>query len=120
MPWVIVEADDADARLPSQCLNRLQGEDNLALRGELIKKVLADKPMEDVLSLLPDSAESLTALASIGQDDLASSLRRWQAEQAVRLKHFTAQLSASQLEVVEEAIERVGQGVDVAASGNPN
>ena len=117
VPCVIVEVDNADARLLSQCLNRLQGEDNLGLRADLFRKVLEEKPMEEVLALLPDSAESLTALAAIGQDDLAESLRQWQAEQAARLRHLTFQLVPTQLEVVEEALERVGVDGD---GGNPN
>jgi ParB family chromosome partitioning protein len=33
IPCVVVEADDPEARLLSQCLNRIQGEDDLGLRG---------------------------------------------------------------------------------------
>ncbi len=119
VPCVVVEVDDDDARLLSQCLNHIAGDDNLGLRAELIKQVLVNKPMDDLLTLLPDSAESLTALSSLGQDDLAASLEQWQAEQAARLKHMTFQLVPSQLEIVEEALERVGKSVN-GDDGNPN
>ena len=108
---VVVDVDDADARLLSQCLNRLQGEDNLGLRAELIRRVLEDKPMSVIISLLPDSVENLEALSKLGEADLAGSLRRWQAEQMARLRHMTFQLVPSQIEVVEEAIERFRVGV---------
>ena len=119
IPCVVVDVDDADARLLSQALNHIAGEDNLGLRAALIKEVLEEKPMEEVLSLLPDSAESLTALSSLGEEDLAAGLAQWQAEQAARLKHMTFQLVPSQLEVVEEALERAGQDVQ-RDDGNPN
>ena len=114
---VVIDADDAEARLLSQCLNRLQGEDNLGLRADLIRKVLEDKPLSEHLSLLPDSAENLQALAGLGVEDLAASLRQWQAQQGARLKHLTFQLVPSQVEVVEEALTRVGVG---ANRTNPN
>ena len=79
---VVVGVDDADAMLLSQCLNRLQGEDNIGLRAELVRRVLAERSTEEVLSLLPESAESLMALSSLGEDDLVASLQQWQAEQA--------------------------------------
>ncbi len=120
VPCIVVEVDDKDARLLSQCLNHIAGEDNPGLRAELVKEVLAELPMDEVLSLLPDSAESLTALAALGEADLAESLRQWQTEQAARLKHMTFQLVPSQLDVVEEAIERIGHGVDQEDDGNPN
>ena len=119
VPCVVVDVDDADARLLSQALNHIAGEDNLGLRAALIKDVLEKKPIEEVLSILPDSAESLTALSSLGEEDLAAGLAQWQAEQAARLKHMTFQLVPSQLEVVEEALERAGQDVQ-GDDGNPN
>ena len=119
VPCVVVDLDDTDARLLSQALNHIAGEDNLGLRAALIKDILKEKPMDEVLSLLPDSAESLTALSSLGEEDLAAGLAQWQAKQAARLKHMTFQLVPSQLKVIEEALERVGQGAD-GDDGNPN
>ena len=108
---VVVDVADVEARLLSQCLNHLAGEDNLGLRAELIKKVLEEKSLTEIVSLLPDSAESLMALSNLGQSDLAASLQRWQAEQEARLRHLTFQLVPSELEIVEEALERAQDGV---------
>jgi ParB family chromosome partitioning protein len=108
---VVVDVDDVEARLLSQCLNRLQGEDNLGLRAELIRRVLEEKSLTDVVSLLPDTAETLQALSNLRQNDLAASLQRWQSEQEARLRHLTFQLVPSELEVVEEALERARSGV---------
>ncbi len=60
---VVVEADEAEARLLSQALNHIFGHDNPGLRAELLRKVLAQLPEEEVLDVLPDSQESLAALA---------------------------------------------------------
>ncbi len=65
----------------------------------------------EVLSLLPESAESLQALASLGEGDLAEHLQAWQQAQAARLRHVTFQLANDQLETVEEAMERAMTGV---------
>jgi ParB family transcriptional regulator, chromosome partitioning protein len=58
-PCVIVEANDAHARLLAQALNRIQGQDDLGLQAELIKEVLESLPQEEVLQLLPETAQSL-------------------------------------------------------------
>ena len=108
---VVVEVDDVEASLLGQCLNRLHGEDNLGLRAELIRRVLQEKSMDEVLSLLPESAESLKDLCNLRQDDLAASLQRWQAEQEARLRHLTFQLVPSELEVVEEALKKAQESI---------
>src|SRR5918996_252232 len=54
VPCVIVEADDVEARLLSQCLNRIAGEDDLGLKAELLRKVLAELPQQEVLRVLPE------------------------------------------------------------------
>ena len=72
-----------------------------------------------MLALLPDTKDGLKALASIGQADLAEHLEAWEAAQAARLRHFTAQLSASQLEVVERAMDLAAKR-SIEGSSNPN
>ena len=119
-PSVIVEADDAEARLLSQCLNRIQGEDDLGLRAEMLKEVLGQIPQAEVVKLLPETAESLQAFASLGQQDLASYVQNWQQSQAARLKHLTFQSTPAQLEVIEEALARVMPQVSKNAEENPN
>ncbi len=64
-PCVVVELDDARARLLAQSLNRIQGEDDLGLKAELMRKVLKQVPEGEVISLLPETANSLQTLASM-------------------------------------------------------
>jgi ParB family chromosome partitioning protein len=78
VPCVVVKADDVEARLLSQCLNRIAGSDDLGLKAELLRKVLAEMPQQEVLHLLPETTQSLQALASLGQQDLAGYLQNYQ------------------------------------------
>ena len=103
-PCVVVEVDEAQVRLLAQALNRIQGEDDLGLKAELVREILESIPKEEVLALLPETAESLQALSSLGQESMADYLQNWQRAQAARLKHLQIQLTPAQLEVVEEAL----------------
>ena len=47
---VVVDADDAEARLLSQRLNRIAGEDDLGLKAELVRELLSSLP-EDELTI---------------------------------------------------------------------
>jgi ParB family transcriptional regulator, chromosome partitioning protein len=51
VPCVVVEADDIEARLLSQCLNRIAGEDDLGLRAEMLKEVLEQVSEAEVLNV---------------------------------------------------------------------
>jgi ParB family transcriptional regulator, chromosome partitioning protein len=119
-PCVVVEADDANARLLAQALNRIQGQDELGLQAELIREVLQSLPQEEVLRLLPETAQSLQALASLGQETMADCLKNWQNAQSARLKHLQFQLTPVQLEVVEEALTQVLPQAKEARGGSPN
>ena len=119
-PCVIVELDDSRAKLLAQALNRVQGEDDLGLKGEMVREVLETIPQSEVLSLLPESAASLEALSRLGQADLAEHLRAWQHAQAARLHHLIFQLSANQVKVVEEALEGVAAEAVDNDGGAPN
>ena len=103
VPCVVVDLDDAEARLLAQALNRIEGEDDLGLKAELLKEVLRTLPQSEVLSVLPESAESLKALTTLGEIDVAEHLRAWQQAQSARLRHLTFQFSGDQSEVVEQA-----------------
>ena len=120
VPCVIVEANDTEARLLSQSLNRIAGEDDLGLKAELIRKLLSSLPKEEVTKLLPETTESLSALASLGQEALATHLLAWQAAQKARLKHLQFQLTPIQLDVVEEALARLIPEAKSASSDSPN
>ena len=118
-PCVVVEADDAEARLLAQALNRIQGEDDIGLRAESLRCILADLSHEEVLSVLPETTESLNELATLGTANISEHLQAWQEAQAARLKHLTFQLTPVQLEVVEEALGRTMDGA-TKSNANPN
>ena len=117
---VVVDLDDAHARLLAQALNHIHGEDNAGLRAQVFREILEELPQEIVLSLLPETASSLHGFVTLGQADIAERLRAWELTQDARLKHFTAQLTAAQMEVVMEAIGRLMGAVRVGDGGNPN
>ena len=75
---VVVDLDDPHAMLLAQALNHLHGEDDLGLRAELLRTVLEHLPERDVLDVLPESAEGLRQLASLGTEGMASYLEAWQ------------------------------------------
>ena len=106
-PCVVVDLDDPHARLLAQALNVVHGEDDLGLRAELVREVLERLPLEEVLSVLPETSESLQALSSLGQEDMAEYLVKWQRAQKARLRHLQFQLTVSQLEVIEDALRRM-------------
>ena len=107
VPCVVVNLNDAEARLLAQTLNRLRGNDDLGLKAELVRTILADLPEAEVLKVLPETADSLHELENLGQEDLAEQIRAWQESQAARLRHLQFQLTVSQLEVIEEALSLV-------------
>jgi ParB family chromosome partitioning protein len=117
---VVVQADDTEARLLSQCLNRIAGDDDLGLKAELLRQVLADLPQQEVLRLLPETAVSLQAMAAVGQETMAAYLQNWQRSQAARLKHLTFQSLPHQAEVIEEALARYLPQAEESSGGNPN
>ena len=117
---MIVDVDDAHARLLAQALNNVHGEDDLGLRAEAVREILKQVPEDQVLAILPDSAQGLDALASLGQQDMAEHLRAWQLAQGARLKHLQFQLTTSQLEVVQVALARVMSSAKDSLEENPN
>ena len=117
---VIVNADDSEARLLCQALNRITGDDDLGMRAQLMREVLESCPQDEVLSLLPETTESLASLVSLGQEDMASYLDAWELAKPARLKHLQFQLLPSQLEVVDEALARVMPEAKAAGGDSPN
>jgi len=107
VPCIVVELDDAQARLLAQALNAIQGEDDLGLRAEVMRKIMETTSQKDILALLPETADSLMSLASLGHEDIAAHLEAWQKAQSARLRHLTVQLTSDQMEVVEMALERL-------------
>jgi ParB family transcriptional regulator, chromosome partitioning protein len=121
VPCVIVRLDDSEAMLLAESLNSIRGEDDLALKGVVLKTILHSIPKDKVLSLLPETAESLDALSTIGQEDLAEHLKAWQTAQAARLKHMQLQFSREQLTTVERALDLVlAKAKNQVNDNNPN
>ena len=118
-PCLVVEANDAEARLLSQALNHIAGEDNLGLRAALVRDLLEALPQDRVLAVLPDSADGLQALASLGEDDIARHLTAWQRVQVARLRHLHFQLTDDQLALVEEALRHAPADHE-EQKGSPN
>ncbi len=120
IPCVIVNLGDSEAMLLAQALNTVHGEDDLAMKGEMFRKVLAEIPEDRILSLLPETAESLQSLTEISQVDLAEHLKAWQEAQAVRLRHMQLQFTNKQLETVEEALSFIEATAREEQIENPN
>ncbi len=116
----VAEVDDAQARLLSLALNRIEGEDDLGLKADLMKKALEEVSQEEILELLPETAQSLQALAAIGQVDMAAYLQNWQQAQSARLHHAQFQLTQAQSEIVEEALINVLPTIDKSQTDSPN
>jgi len=120
VPCVIVEFDDIHARLLAQVLNGLRGEDDLALKGALLKEILSSVSEDEVLSLLPETTESLKSLSLINEMDLAEHLKAWEEAQVARLRHMQLQFTNKQLETVEEAVSLVIHEAKENGFDNPN
>ncbi len=119
VPCVVLAVDDAQARLLAQSLNAIHGQDDLGLKADAVRDILKSIPESEVLAVLPETAGSLRALASLGEADLAEHLLAWERAQAARLRHMIFQLSDDQVGVIEEALSLVGEGVD-SDGRNPN
>ena len=117
---VVVDLDDARARLLAQALNRIQGVDDLGLRAEAMREMLKGIPQQEIVALLPKSIESLNALVYLDQEDMAGFLESWGQTQAARLKHLTVQLTPVQQAVVEEALALFQPQAKEVPGGSPN
>jgi ParB-like chromosome segregation protein Spo0J len=72
VPVVVVEVDDAHARILAQTLNRTRGADDPEAYARLLDQVLSEMSRDDVLSFLPETDASLErALASLPARDLS-------------------------------------------------
>lgn len=111
VPCVEVEADDTQARLLAQALNAVHGEDDLNRKSILVRDLLAAMNVEEVAAILPDTADTLRGLASLGQQQqdagtLADALTAWEKAKVVRLERISFPFTPAQKEVVEEAVAR--------------
>ena len=120
VPCVVVELDGTRAMLLAQALNGLRGEDDLALKGSLLKEILESVPESEVLSLLPETTESLKSLSMINEMDLAEHLKAWDEARIARLRHLQVQLTNNQMETVEEALSLILPKAKNEGFDNPN
>ncbi len=120
VPCVIVELNDTKAMLLAQALNGIRGEDDLALKGALLKEILSSVSENEILSLLPETTESLKSLSMINEADLAEHLKAWDKAQAARLRHMQLQFTDEQLETVEKAISLMLTKTKEDGFDNPN
>ena len=120
IPCVLVELDNTKAMLLAQALNSLRGEDDLALKGALLKEILSSVSENEVLSVLPETTESLKSLSLINEMDLAEHLKAWEEAQAARLRHMQLQFTNEQLETVEKAVSLMIARAKVDGLNNPN
>jgi ParB family chromosome partitioning protein len=107
VPCVIVNLDNAHARLFAQALNHIHGDDDLGLRAELIREVLKTIPEEQVLTVLPDTMVGLKGMATLGQGAMAGYLQNWEKARAIRLRNLLFKLTSDQLPTIETAIDRM-------------
>ena len=117
---MVVDLDDAQARLLAQALNHIHGEDNAGLRAEVLRRVLDSVSQEEVLKLLPETPEGLQALVNLGEEDLAAHLEAWQRSQAARLKLLQFRVTDAHARVVHRAVDRALQQPDGDESKTPN
>jgi len=120
VPCVIVDSDDAHARLLAQALNHIHGSDDLSLRAELINQVMQSIPEEEILAVLPDTIESLKGMSSLSQETIAGYLQNWNRAQAARLKNLLFKLTKDQLQTIEKAIGQVLPEAKKLQSMSPN
>lgn len=107
VPCVVVDVDDAHARLLAQALNHIHGDDDLGLRAELIREVMQVLPEEEVLAVLPDTMDGLKGMAHLGQETMAGYLQNWEKARAIRLRNLIFKLTQEQLQSVEKAIDQI-------------
>jgi ParB family chromosome partitioning protein len=120
VPCVIVDLDDAHARLLAQILNHTHGSDDLGLRAELLREVLQVIPEQEVMSVLPDTMGGLAGIGAINQETLAGYLQNWEKARAARLRNLLFKLTPDQLQTVEAAVAQMLPEARLQQGINPN
>ena len=115
---VVVDVVEGDARLLSQAMNAIHGDDDLGLRAEVVREILESRKIDDITELLPGTAASFKALAMLGKEDLGTHLESWNHARQLRLKHFPVRLTAEQLQIVQRAVARITRDSEFRTS-NP-
>lgn len=119
IPCVVVEADEAEANLLSQALNHIEGEDDPVKRGASLKQILEKFSTDEVVSLLPESAKTISQLTTLGTGSPEEYFESWNLRKKARLQARTFQLTSDQLSVVDQALS-LADDEQVEDEGNPN
>jgi len=61
-PAIVVELDDAKARILAQTLNRTRGQDDPEAYARLLDDVLKEMTIEEVIAFLPETADTIASL----------------------------------------------------------
>ena len=77
-------------------------------------------PEDEIIAVLPETEQSLQALAHLNQDNLVAHLQAWEVARRARLRHLHVRLTEDQLTMVEEALSKVLREAQGMSSGNPN
>lgn len=117
---IILDLDDAQARLLAMVLNRTRGEDDIGLKAELLRQVMEEIPQSDLIALLPENTESLNMLATLGQETMARHLEAWERAQKARLHTLQVRLTKDQLNVVHQALSKALPKAKERPNDNPN
>jgi ParB family chromosome partitioning protein len=117
---VIVDLDNAHARLLAQVLNHTHGSDDLGLRAELLREVLQVIPEQEVMSVLPDALAGLSGIGAIGRETVAAYLQNWEKTRAARLRNLLFKLTPDQLQTVEAAVAQMLPEARLQPGINPN
>ena len=116
---VVVKANDAEARLLAQALNRISGTDDPVKRQASLDLILENIPKGEVLELLPDAANSIGQAISFDAPSLIEHLEIFEESRSARLKHFSAQLTNDQLTIIDQAITHASKHGPID-DANPN
>lgn len=110
VPCVVVEADDAEARLLAQALNAIHGQDDWNAKAALVRDLVAALPEAEILRLLPETPEAIRSWAHLGEqsaESLARALGAWNQAKAARLERLSFPLTADQKSVLETALAQM-------------
>jgi ParB family chromosome partitioning protein len=64
-------------------------------------------PEKEVLAILPETPGSLSGMASMGQETIATFLQNWEKARAVRLRNLIFKMTQEQLLTIEKAIDQI-------------
>ena len=121
VPCVVVEADDAEARLLAQALNAIHGQDDWNAKAALVRDLVAALPEAEILRLLPETPEALHGWAHLGDqsaESLAQALGAWNHAKAARLERLSFPLTADQKSVLEAALAQMLPGLPPTEAPN--